>query len=47
MAKKKEERPPSMWDFLKEFRNMRVFKVVPKPPEGKAVLKEDKRKGFM
>ncbi|MDX1945795.1 MAG: serine/threonine-protein kinase [Pirellulaceae bacterium] len=47
MSKKKEERPPSMWEFLKAFRNMRVFKVVPKPPEGKTVLKEDKRKGFI
>ena len=47
MAKKKEERPPSMWEFLKAFRNMRVFKVVPKAPAGKAVLKEDKRKGFI
>jgi serine/threonine protein kinase len=47
MAKRKEDRHPSMWEFLKEFRNTRVFKVLPKAPEGKAVLKEDQRKGFV
>jgi serine/threonine protein kinase len=47
MSKKREERPASMWEFLKAFRAMRAFKVVPKPPDGKAVLKEDKRKGFV
>jgi eukaryotic-like serine/threonine-protein kinase len=45
MAKKKEDRPPTMWEFLKEFRNMRVFKVLPKPP-AKIVIK-DERKGFV
>jgi serine/threonine protein kinase len=32
MAKKPEDRPASMWEFLKTFRNIRVFKVLPKPP---------------
>jgi serine/threonine protein kinase len=32
MAKKAEDRPASMWEFLKAFRNVRVFKVLPKPP---------------
>jgi serine/threonine protein kinase len=45
MAKKKEDRPATMWEFLKEFRNMRVFKVVPKAPP-KMELK-DERKGFV
>jgi serine/threonine-protein kinase len=38
MQKRKEERPPSMWEFLKEFRSFRVYKIMPKPPEGKIVL---------
>ena len=46
MAKKKEDRPASMWEFLKEFRQIRAFKVVPKPPSTKLVIKEDQRKGF-
>lgn len=33
MAKKPEDRPASMWEFLKTFRNMRVFKILPKPPD--------------
>lgn len=45
MAKKKEDRPGSMWEFLKEFRQIRAFKVVPKPPTEKLVIK-DARKGF-
>lgn len=32
MAKKREDRPATTWEFLKEFRNMRVFKVLPKQP---------------
>ena len=32
MAKKREDRPASMWEFLKTFRSMRVFKILPKPP---------------
>jgi hypothetical protein len=45
MAKKKEDRPATMWEFLKEFRNMRVFKVVPKAPAKLEV--KDERKGFV
>lgn len=45
MSKKKEDRPNSMWEFLKEFRQIRAFKVVPKPPTEKLVIK-DARKGF-
>lgn len=33
MAKKKEDRPASMWEFLKEFRVTRVFKKPPRQPE--------------
>ncbi len=33
MAKSPDARPPSMWEFLKEFRTMQVFKKRPKPPE--------------
>jgi eukaryotic-like serine/threonine-protein kinase len=32
MAKRPEDRPASMWEFLKVFRGMRVFKILPKPP---------------
>jgi serine/threonine protein kinase len=32
MAKRPEDRPASMWEFLKTFRGMRVFKILPKPP---------------
>jgi serine/threonine protein kinase len=32
MAKKPDDRPASMWEFLKTFRSMRVFKILPKPP---------------
>jgi len=45
IAKRREERPASMWEFLKEFRGMRVFKVVPKPPKDGPDLTE-KKKGF-
>jgi eukaryotic-like serine/threonine-protein kinase len=44
MAKRRDERPATMWEFLKEFRSMRVFKVLPKPP--KPEEKKDHRKGF-
>jgi len=33
MAKKPDQRPPSMWEFLKEYRTVQVFKKRPKPPE--------------
>ena len=46
MAKRREDRPPSMWEFLKEYRAMRAFKVVPKPPAVRPSLK-DERKGFV
>jgi serine/threonine protein kinase len=45
MGKRKEERPATMWDFLKEFRGMKVFKIMPKPPDKKGP--EDQRKGFI
>lgn len=38
MQKRKEDRPASMWEFLKEFRTLRVYKIMPKVPEGKIVL---------
>jgi serine/threonine protein kinase len=44
MAKKREERPGTMYDFLKEFRNMRVFKILPKPPKEPVT---EQRKGFI
>lgn len=47
MAKKPADRPTTMWDFLKDFRAMRVFKIVPKLPTGKPVLPEEQRKGFV
>ncbi len=46
MAKRKEDRPPSLWEFLKEYRNMRAFKVVPRAPAVRPSLKDD-RKGFV
>lgn len=33
MAKEAKQRPDSLWEFLKEFRAIRLFKVPPKPPE--------------
>ena len=33
MAKKAENRPPSMWEFLKAFRSMEIFKKRPRRPE--------------
>lgn len=33
MSKKATHRPPSMEDFLGEFRMLRIFKIPPKPPE--------------
>jgi serine/threonine protein kinase len=46
MGKRREDRPASMYDFLKEFRQTRVFKVLPKPPKAKPALTEQ-RKGFI
>jgi len=47
MAKRRDERPATMWEFLKEFRqpSMRVFKILPKPP--KPEDPKDHRKGFV
>jgi serine/threonine protein kinase len=44
MAKRREERPASFLDFLREFRKVKVFKILPKPP--KPDEKKDHRKGF-
>jgi serine/threonine protein kinase len=48
MAKRRSERPETMWEFLKEFRSMaasgKVFKVLPKPPKPDDL--KDHRKGF-
>ena len=38
MQKRKEDRPSTMWEFLKEFKTLSVYKIMPKPPEGKIVL---------
>jgi serine/threonine protein kinase len=45
MAKRRDERPATMWEFLKEFRSMRVFKILPKPPKPEDL--KDHRKGFI
>jgi serine/threonine protein kinase len=45
MSKRREERPASMWDFLKEFRSLRPYKVLPKPPKPEEI--KDTRKGFI
>src|SRR5262245_4516740 len=44
MAKRRDDRPATMWEFLKEFRSMRIFKILPKPP--KPDDPKDHRKGF-
>lgn len=33
MSKRPEDRPPSMWEFLKEFRSMEIFKKRPRRPK--------------
>jgi hypothetical protein len=33
MAKRPEDRPPSMWEFLKQFRNMQIFVKRPRKPK--------------
>lgn len=33
MAKKPENRPPSMWEFLKAFRSLEIFKKRPRKPD--------------
>jgi hypothetical protein len=37
MSKRREDRHRSMYDFLMEFRGLRVFKINPKPPAGKII----------
>jgi len=44
MSKRRDDRPNTMYDFLKDFRAMRVFKILPKPPESGS---KDQRKGFI
>jgi serine/threonine protein kinase len=44
MSKRREDRP-AMYDFLQEFRRMKVFKLLPKPP--KPEDPKDHRKGFI
>jgi serine/threonine protein kinase len=44
MAKRREDRPKSLWEFLTDFRNMRVLKVLPKPPKEET---GPQRKGFV
>jgi hypothetical protein len=45
MSKRREDRPTTFYDFLKDFRNMRVFKVLPKAPA--TVDLTEQRKGFV
>ena len=33
MAKSPDQRPPSMWEFLKEFRSIEIFRKTPRKPE--------------
>lgn len=44
MAKRPNERP-AMYDFLQDFRRMKVFKLLPKPPKPEDT--KDHRKGFV
>ena len=41
MAKRREDRHRSMYDFLMEFRALRVFKINPKPPADKIIQSGD------
>ncbi len=45
MAKKREDRHGNFFEFLKEFRKTKVFKILPKPP--KPDDPKDQRKGFV
>jgi len=45
MAKRRDERPATMWEFLQEFRSMRTLKILPKPPKPDDL--KDHRKGFI
>ena len=33
MAKNADDRPPSMWEFLKEFRTIQIFNKRPRKPK--------------
>src|SRR3954471_3779920 len=44
MAKRREERPGTFLDFLRELRKVKVYKIMPKPPKGDGP--KDHRKGF-
>jgi len=44
MAKRRDDRPSSMWDFLSDFRSMRTLKILPKMP---AEDTGPQRKGFI
>jgi eukaryotic-like serine/threonine-protein kinase len=44
MAKRREERPATFLDFLREFSKVKVYKIMPKPPKGDGP--KDHRKGF-
>ena len=33
MAKKQDDRPPSVWEFLKEYRTIEIFKKRPRKPD--------------
>ena len=46
MAKRPDDRPASLWEFLKVFRSMRVFKILPKPPAD-TTPPEDPMKDFL
>lgn len=46
MAKRRDDRHATMYEFLKEFRQTKVFKILPKPPTAKPDLTEQ-RKGFV
>lgn len=46
MAKRPDDRPANLWEFLKVFRSMRVFKILPKPPPD-TTPPEDPMKDFL
>jgi len=45
MSKRRKDRPATMWEFLKEFRSLRPYKILPKPP--KPDDPKAPRKGFI
>ncbi len=44
MAKNRDDRPRSMWEFQKEFRGTPVFKVIPRSPDQRRLRIEDYEK---